>query len=150
MSQHAPRIARYILNEREPVLCDDLALWKTWMQSPERWVQDTLISDAHDNPVRICTVFLGVDTSFGLDPPVLFETMVLGGVCDRELYRYCTWEDAKYGHAAVVWRVKSIDVTAEDALRVQKARYLANRTVQMAHRKGSKMLLECSMSNVAR
>ena len=150
MPQHAPRIVRYILDEREPVLCDDLSLWRIWMQTPERWVGDTLISDAHDTPVRVCTVFFGLDTSFGLGQPALFETMVLGGVCDRELYRYYTWDEAKYGHAAVIRRVKGSDLDRRDTLRVQKARDLANRTAEMANRAAIKMLVERTARNVAR
>jgi hypothetical protein len=89
------RIARYVLDGHKPVPCDDLATWTSWMATPKRWVQNTQLSDSCGNQVRICTAFLGLDMNFGIGETILFETMVLGGIFDRELYRYCTWTEAK-------------------------------------------------------
>ena len=88
-------LERYVLNGREPVRCDDLASWKAWMETPERLIQDSSLEDDSHNLVRVCTVFLGIDVSFGIGQPILFETMVLGGKWDRELYRYRTWAAAQ-------------------------------------------------------
>jgi len=108
ISRHLERahiqLARYTLDScHQPVPCDDLVRWKAWMNTSERWVENTLLSDPDNSRVRACTVFLGLDVAFGgTERPVLFETMVLGGMCDRELYRYCTWQEAKDGHAAIL------------------------------------------------
>jgi len=53
---------------------------------------------------EVSTVFLGLDHAFGDGPPVLFETMVFGGPLDGEQDRYCTWDEAVAGHAAMLAR----------------------------------------------
>jgi hypothetical protein len=136
------RIARYILSGHDPVPCDDLVIWKTWMETPGRLVRDTSLTDASDNLVRICTVFLGVDVGFGLGQPILFETMVLGGKYDRELYRYCTWEDSQEGHAAIVEQVQAHDKGLAKNSVVLKARDLAQRTVEKSGKVAVKTLIE--------
>jgi hypothetical protein len=52
--------------------------------------------------VRISTVFLGLDHSFGEGEPVLFETMTFGLGDDDIQQRYTTREEAIAGHAQVV------------------------------------------------
>lgn len=56
------------------------------------------------NGVRISTVFLGLDHSFGGGPPVLFETMIFGarGRWEEFQTRYCTEAEALAGHAMYV------------------------------------------------
>ena len=51
--------------------------------------------------IRISTVFLGIDHSFG-GVPILFETMIFGGVHDDYQERYCTWIEALAGHKRAV------------------------------------------------
>jgi hypothetical protein len=65
-------------------------------------VAKTKVGDA-----EVSTVFLGLDHGWEVDaPPILFETMVFGGVLDQEQVRYATWAEAESGHAAMVARVK--------------------------------------------
>jgi hypothetical protein len=53
--------------------------------------------------VIVSTVFLGLDHSFSAQSqPVLFETMIFGGVRDEEQLRYRTWDEAVEGHDAIV------------------------------------------------
>lgn len=64
--------------------------------------------------VQVSTVWLGIDHSFGVGPPVIFETMVfvdveptkvLGVTLDcegTETYRWCTEAEAIAGHDQVV------------------------------------------------
>jgi hypothetical protein len=127
-------IDRYILKGHDPVLCEDLTCWVTWMETPHRLVQDTQLIDSARNRVRVCTAFLGVDVNFGEGEQILFETVVFGGPCDWELYRYCTWEEAEEGHAAVVQRCKARGASGEveDPPSVSKARELAHRTLKKA------------------
>lgn len=57
--------------------------------------------------IKVSTVFLFVDhstDSTGFGKPVLFETMVFGGLHDGHIERYCTWQEAENGHAAQVRR----------------------------------------------
>lgn len=60
---------------------------------------------------RISTVFLVIDHGFSSrwddgeltgPPPILFETMVFGGICNEECRRYATREEAVKGHKKMV------------------------------------------------
>jgi len=135
------QLARYTLDRRhQPVPCGDLVLWKAWMNTSERWVDDTLLSDPDNSPVRACTVFLGLDVAFGgAARPVLFETLVLGGMCDRELYRYCTWQEAEDGHAAIVNHLQAQTVKAPALV---AAWNLAQRTVKASGQPVMKAFVE--------
>jgi hypothetical protein len=66
-------------------------------------VGDDVVGD-----VRISTVFLGIDLSYGRGPARLFETMVFGGPLDRHQERYPTWDEAAAGHAAMLARIKAL------------------------------------------
>ena len=49
--------------------------------------------------VQVSTVFLGIDHNYsGKGPPVLFETMVLGGPRNDTTFRYSSWDDAEVFH----------------------------------------------------
>jgi len=53
--------------------------------------------------IRVSTVFLHLDHSWGDGPPVLFETMVFGDDTEDERQeRYFTWDQAMKGHQAIV------------------------------------------------
>jgi hypothetical protein len=134
-------IDRYILNGHDPVFCEDLATWTAWMENPYRLVQDTEFVDSARNRVRVCTAFLGVDVNFGDGEPVLFETVVFGGPYDWELYRYCTWEEAEQGHAAVIQRCNA---RGEVPPSVFKAQELAHRTLKKASQMAVTSLIERS------
>ena len=81
----------------------DVETWRKFFEKAERHVADENIGD-----VRVSTVFLGLDHSFGFGPPLLFETMVFGGSLDQEQDRYATWEAAEVGHKQMMERVKTI------------------------------------------
>ena len=108
---------RYILGEHgEPELCPDLLKWGEFMQRANRHVGETFLSDG----TRVSTIFLGLDQSHARymgsssHEPILFETMVFphpdaaalddgrGESIDQD--RYCTWDEAEKGHAAMVAR----------------------------------------------
>lgn len=96
----------YILDEnKNPVKCNDMSVWGKWIKNPEnKRVALTNISE----DVYVSTVFLGIDHNFGRnDKPILFETMVFGGIYDGlEAMRYYTFEEALLGHDAMVGFVK--------------------------------------------
>jgi hypothetical protein len=112
------------------------------MSTHNRWVADTAFSDASGISVRVCTVFLGVDVGFGVGRPVLFETMILGGTCDRALYRYRSWREANAGHAAVVGNLKGPSDDFGYNLAIRKARDLARRTIKVSERDAIKYAVE--------
>lgn len=54
----------------------------------------------------VSTVFIAIDHAFGNEPPVLFETLIFGGLLADEGERYCTKAEAEAGHAKWIQRVK--------------------------------------------
>jgi len=104
MSEH------YILDGKTPVPVD-LITWAKWLNTGNRIVKkDTATVKLRGQPVgevRVSTVFLGLDHSFGEGPPLLFETMVFGGVLDGEQDRCSTWDAAEKMHDLMCERVKN-------------------------------------------
>jgi hypothetical protein len=89
----------YILDGRNPIPCADFMTGARWFETSDRQVAKTDFGD-----VRVSTVFLGLDRSFGEGPPLLFETMIFGGPFDQDKYqeRCSTWEEAEAQHAEAV------------------------------------------------
>ena len=86
---------KFILGEDgSPMPEPDVLRWGKWMQENERH----LALDNLPNGVRVSTVFLGLDHSFGGGKPVLWETMIFNGPHDQYQERYSSVEDAKEGH----------------------------------------------------
>lgn len=85
----------YILDGHQPVK----ASWDEYCA----WRYDhhlfRVAYDALDDGGFVSTVFLGHDHGFGHGPPVLFETMIFGGLHDQWQQRACTWEEAEAVHA---------------------------------------------------
>jgi hypothetical protein len=100
-NEHWP--GRYILDDDgEPVLCPNIIEWAAWMETADRIILRDTIGDSD-----ISTVFLGLDHSFGHHgPPILFETMIFGGPCNDECWRYTTKLEALEGHAAAMRQVE--------------------------------------------
>jgi len=84
----------FILKNRQPVITEDISVWGKFMENTERIVDNTEIGD-----VVVSTVFLGLDHQYGVGEPLLFETMIFGGVHDQYQERYSTWDEAVKGHA---------------------------------------------------
>jgi len=92
----------YILDGKTPIP-SDLFEWGKWFQTEDKTVKKTYIGK-----VMVSTVFLGLDHRFGFKGehlPVLFETLVFGGIMDGEMARYCSWEQAEEGHDLMIERV---------------------------------------------
>ena len=95
--------AKYILEGKVAVRCDDLLAWGAWLENAVRHVADDTIGD-----VRISTVFLGLDHNWNPGgPPLLFETMIFGGDHDGDCERCSTWEQAEEQHR------KAVDLVAK-------------------------------------
>ncbi len=95
---------KYILNaEGQPEQCHDLLAWAHWFEKADRHVAHDTVGD-----VKVSTVFMGLDHSFGMQGgPILYETMVFGGPLDGGQDRYSTRAEAEVGHAAILERVKT-------------------------------------------
>lgn len=91
---------KYILKDKKPVPAE-LVEWANWFETADRVVAKDEIGD-----IKISTVFLGLDYSFGAGKPLLFETMIFGGENDQYQERYSTWEEAEAGHKEAVALVK--------------------------------------------
>jgi hypothetical protein len=99
---------KYILdNEGNPVACNDLMVWGTWMEERstilQRILSRTMLKTNPD--VYVSTVFLGLDHNHGFSDesrPILWESMVFGGESSGEQERYCTKEEAIAGHLKLV------------------------------------------------
>ncbi len=98
----------YILNENGvPVPEPDMVKWGRWM-----WEASRVVAREEVREAVVSTVFLGLDHSFAFDypdaPPVLWETMVFGGLMDQAQDRCSgTREQAEAMHADMVARVQT-------------------------------------------
>lgn len=95
----------YVLDDRgNPVVEDDYMEWAEWHGTHDKSLCHQIIGK-----VRVSTIFLAIDHNFcGSGPPILFETMILGGEHDGEQYRYATKEEAMKGHAAAVALARAV------------------------------------------
>ena len=93
-------VGQYILDENHnPVPEPDVLKWGRWLEKGDRDHQQTFYDGTE---IRVSTIFLGLDHSFGMGgPPVLWETMIFD-TKERELdkyqNRYTTREEAIEGH----------------------------------------------------
>ena len=93
---------KYILDGKKPIRVSDINVWGKFLEGKERIVaQDEINKDCH-----ISTVFLGLDHSYGDEDPILFETMIFGGIHDMYQERYRTWEESEKRHKQLVKLLK--------------------------------------------
>jgi hypothetical protein len=88
----------YRLEGRTVVEEPDLYVWARWFEEGVRRVALTQVREKQ----AVSTVFLGLDHSFGTGPPLLFESMVVGGPAEGLQARYSTWDEAQAGHDLLV------------------------------------------------
>ena len=91
----------YILENGVPKPVD-FQEWGQWWEKTDRTVAKTRIGK-----VLVSTVFLGFDHQWDDGPPLLFETLVFGGIFDGEMEQYSTLDEAKAGHKAMVERIRA-------------------------------------------
>ena len=97
----------YILVDGEPIFEPDLMRWARW--NIEGGIDRRRVALTEFGAVRVSTVFLGSDHSFGGPIPILFETMVFGAPLrhlDGYQERYATLEEARLGHERAVALVR--------------------------------------------
>jgi hypothetical protein len=95
-------LGKYIMIGDRVVRCESLMTWARWFEVANRHMAQDVVG-----PVRISTVFLGIDHNFNPHgPPILFETMIFGGQHDQYMDRYATKAEALAGHARAVNMVR--------------------------------------------
>ena len=94
---------QYILDGKRVVPASSLEQWARFMEDTDsRRVADTSLRGC-----RVSTLCLGLDHRFiGEGPPLVFETMVVGGPLDQDTQHYATWQEAEHGHWAAVRAVR--------------------------------------------
>jgi len=93
---------KYTLDKNgNPVIEEDLLTWGAWFKEADRHTA----LDKFDG-IKVSTVFLGLDHSFGGGRPVLWETMIFGGKYDLDQERYTNEEDAIKGHKRMLKKAK--------------------------------------------
>lgn len=93
----------YILDDEHNLITTDVRTWGDWFQNNEnRIVAKTEVGD-----IVVSTVCLGLDHNWGDGPPLIFETMIFGGVHDQDCWRCATWAEAESQHERVVAEVKN-------------------------------------------
>jgi len=110
MAEWPRLLGHYILDANgDPQLCEDFLAWAEWFEGTVGTRERVLAHDrdegANGLEILVSTVFLGLDHSFGGGPPVLWETMVLGGLLDGLQMRYTSREEAFRGHQEICRRV---------------------------------------------
>lgn len=109
---------RYVLNaEGEPIPEPDLLRWAEWFENAHN---RRLAEDHLPETVRVSTIFLGLDHSFGSGFPILWETMIFGGKHDGYQERYSSREDALAGHALAVKMASEEGNTTGDDVEAEK------------------------------
>jgi hypothetical protein len=96
-------VMNYVLDANgEPQPEPDLEAWGHWFERASRDRTRIVAQDKDERggvDVLVSTVFLGLDHNFGASgPPVLWETMILGGPHDGYQRRYASRAAALEGH----------------------------------------------------
>ena len=94
----------YILVDRKPVELkgNRMKILMQWWEFFDKDENRRVAFMDLGNGVTVSTVFLGIDHAFGDRKPLLFETMIFGGVNDGYQTRYATWIGAEAGHKKAV------------------------------------------------
>lgn len=90
MGEHAPDM----LFDREGSPIDAIE-WS-------RYIQDNnyrVVALTETDEAQVSTVWLGVNHNAFGGPPLIFETMVFGGIYNGRIQRYSTLHAARLGHA---------------------------------------------------
>lgn len=96
----------YILDEHgEPVAAASNEAGAKWL---EQAGMNRIVASTDLAGCRVSTVFLGLNHGWEPgEPPLLFETLVIGGPLDGEMERTSTRVEAEQAHGAMVSRVRA-------------------------------------------
>jgi hypothetical protein len=96
----------YKLIDKKPVKIHNTLEWAKQMEISNRRISEDFI-ETELGIVRISTVFLGIDHNHFGGVPILFETMIFGGLNDQYQKRYHTYEGAEANHKRIVEKIKN-------------------------------------------
>lgn len=97
----------YVLKDKEPVACN-AEEYRDWLRARDH--KPVYVGNDTLENIYVSTFFLGLDHNFmSSGPPVLFETMVIGGPLSECQRRYSTWDEAEKGHKEMCARVFAAD-----------------------------------------
>lgn len=112
MSKENNLTGKYILDEQgNPIEEPDVLKWGEWFETSNARRR---VADTKSGSVRVSTVFMALDHSFGGEVPVLYESMVWVDGKDVEQERYETKLQALMGHQKLVaiwlpwWSIKRL------------------------------------------
>ena len=80
----------------------DILSYLAWAKTNSRTVSSHVLDDC-----RVSTMFMCLNLRMAPGPPLLFETLILGGKFDGWLWQYQTWEAASAFHDRVVACIES-------------------------------------------
>ncbi len=86
----------YILDNKQPKPVSTKYEWETWMYHFE---SSCIISETMVNGIVVSTHFRGCSTE---DDPLLFETVIFGGLHDQYIKKFSTWKEAETAHKRAV------------------------------------------------
>lgn len=99
----------YVLDENEnPKRCDVLT-WAKWFERTRgKIIADSVIYEkAYEKAIAIRTIFTGIN-KFNINPPAVYETIIIGGERDGECESYCSPIQALEGHYKIVEELKEM------------------------------------------
>ncbi|WP_185563184.1 hypothetical protein [Nostoc sp. 2RC] len=97
----------YKLKGKTPVAVNSFMDWNSWMASATFAETTVMFNEFKD--CLISTRFVGINLNPGIcnsgSKPMVFETLVMGGVMDGRRNFYPTWDDAVQGHLKICTQV---------------------------------------------
>lgn len=105
--QDVERFTYFLTENHEAIPCKP----SKWSAQFKQMTRDhkRLVAENHDRGYHISTVWVGVDSSFGIingKPPLILETIIFEPIEGDIIYqkRYSTWKEAQDGHKnAMKW-----------------------------------------------
>ncbi|MEM9009339.1 MAG: hypothetical protein AAGE59_38290 [Cyanobacteria bacterium P01_F01_bin.86] len=80
-------LQRYILQDQQPVICNDEAIWRAFMNDGS----NLLVAHDPTGKFQVITVFLGFNY-VTTEQPKFFQTTCLGADSEKNLHYSATWE----------------------------------------------------------
>jgi len=105
---------QYVLEGKTPVRVDFYEFIKWTDEQHEARPSHKHVDSTTKDGVRVSTIFMGLDHSWGGGVPVLFETMIFGGEHDGYQERCSTWAQAEAMHKAACERAFGSSDAAHD------------------------------------
>lgn len=91
-------INHYILNDQKEIVEVPLMEWVEWIEhTDKRFLKSSKVGE-----IKVSSIFLGLDYSFGGKEPLYFETMIFGGKREGEIERYSTYDETMKRHEEIV------------------------------------------------